>query len=209
MKRTFGVGLLVAVIGGVGLFIAGMLGLTLTDTMIGVGAGAIAGLVHFGTPLQRLGGFLIGFVLGVFFVAMLLGLIPGGGSFAGVTVALATVLIIIALVHGFSGARIHAWSMLLGVLCFAAGVYPTLSANPLAAYGQLWTFVGTQLAMAMIGFLVVIPATIWPDKTSLEQQRKQPKAPTPPDDEAPVAVPQQATEPVNSASIDEIIGGTR
>ena len=106
MKRTFGVGLSIAVIGAIGLFIADTLGLTVTNTMIGVGAGAIAGMVQVGSPLQRLGGFLIGFVLGVFFVAMLLGLIPGGGSVAGITVAFAIILIVVAFVHGLSNARL-------------------------------------------------------------------------------------------------------
>lgn len=207
MKRTFGVGLSVAVIGGIGLFIAAMIGLTATNTMIGVGAGAIAGMVHVGTPVQRLIGFLVGFVLGVFFIAMLLGLIPGGGSFAGVTVAFAIVLIVIALVHGFSEGKIHSWAMLLGVLCFSAGVYPTLSANPLAAFGQYGTFIATQLALAMIGFLAVLPASIWPDRTSLAHSEKKNKKSEPPAD-VMVAVP-PALDPVNSASIDEIIGGTR
>lgn len=206
MKRTFGVGLSIAVIGAIGLFIASTLGLTVTNTMIGVGAGAIAGMVQIGSPLQRLGGFLIGFVLGVFFVAMLLGLIPGGGSVAGITVAFAIILIVVALVHGLSNARIHAWVILLGVPCFSAGVYPTLASNPLAAGGQYGTFIATQLAMAMIGFLAVIPASIWPDKTSLAHQESKPQEPSAPADSTPV---EPAPEPVNSASIDQIIGGTR
>lgn len=206
MKRTLFVGLLVAVIGGLGLFIADAIGLTLTDTMVGVGAGAIAGMVHIGTPVQRLIGFLVGFALGVFFISMLMGLIPGGGSMAGVSVAFAVVLIVVALVHGFSNAKIHAGIMLLGVFGFAASVYPGLSANPLSINGQIVEMIATQLAMAMIGFLAVVPATFMPDKTSLAHRERKTPTPSAPVDQTPADSTQDS---VNKASLDEIIGGTR
>lgn len=210
MKRTFLVGLSAAVIGGLGLFIASLLSIDLSDTIIGVGAGVIAATVHFGTPLQRLGGFLIGFVLGVFFIAMVLGILPGGYSVMGNAVALAIVLLVIALVHGFTRARIHAWAMLLGVLAFAAGVYPTLSADPFAAHDQLWYFVGTSLAMAMIGFLTVIPATLFPDRTSLAY-RDMPAADEPstsaePEPGQPVA---NTSSHQDAVSLKDMMGGTQ
>lgn len=167
MKRTFFVGLAIAAIGGLGLFIASALGLTLTNTIVGVGGGVVAATAAIGTPLHRLIGFLIGFVLGMFFTSMLLGLIPGGQSVVGQAVALAVVLVIIALIHGFTREKIQHWIMLLGLLTFAAGVYPTMITNPSGGVGNFWAAVGTQLTMAMIGFLCIIPATLFPDRTSL------------------------------------------
>ncbi len=198
MKRTFLVGLSAAIIGAIGLFIGDALGMTMNDTIIGVGVGVIAATVHVGTPLQRLIGLLIGLALGVALVLMLGGAIPGGATALGIGVSFAIVLVVIALIHGFTSTRIHAWVMLLGVLAFGASVFPILATNPFALEGLLPATIGSQLAMAMIGFLVVIPATLYPDTTALSVARSQ----------RDNAEPETATEPPTPA-VNQTTGGIR
>jgi len=204
MKRTMIIGLFAMAIGAIGLIISEQLGMNAQNTIFGVGTGVIAAIVRIGTPLQRLGGFLIGMALGTVLVAMQLGVLPGGTNTVGVGISLIVVLVVVGLIHGLTARRIQAWSMLLGVLAMAAGVYPELAANPFSAVGLFPTAALTQVAMGMIGFLAVLPAQRFPDETAIAAGPQQQNAPITDarDDESPVDV-----TPV--ASLDEIIGGTR
>ncbi len=199
MKHTFLIGLSAAIIGGLGLSIGAGLGMPFQNTVIAVGGGFIAAVVNIGSPLARLGGFLIGLVLGVFYTAMTLGVLPGGQSIVGVGIALVIILIVITLVSGLTADRIKAWSMLLGGLVFMSGFYPVLAAAPWTAAEQLPTSFFTILAMSAIGFLVVVPATLLPEK------------PKP----AHVASPQPSSVPPDEVAEDpktplhEILGGTK
>ncbi len=199
MKHTFLIGLSAAIIGGLGLFIGAGLGMPFQNTVIAVGGGFIAAVVNIGSPLARLGGFLIGLVLGVFYTAMTLGVLPGGRSIVGVGIALVIMLIVITLVSGLTADRIKAWSMLLGGLVFMSGFYSVLAAAPWTAAEQLPTSFFTILAMSAIGFLVVVPATLLPEK------------PKP----AHVVSPQPSSVPPDEVAEDpktplhEILGGTK
>ena len=164
MKRTFIIGLFAMVIGGIGLFVCEQMGVNPQNTIFGVGTGVIAAIVRIGTPIERLAGYLIGLVLGTILVAMQIGILPGGSNNIGVAISL---VVIVGLIHGLTGRRIQAWSMLLGVLAMGAGVYPALAADPFAAPGLFPTAALTQIAMGMIGFLAVIPAQRFPDETAL------------------------------------------
>lgn len=200
MKRTFLVGIATALIGGLGLWIGGMLGMSFQNTIMGVGGGLIAGSVLIGSPLGRLAGLVIGFLLGVFFDAMRLGLLPGGVSVLGVAVALMVMLLVATLVSGLSVGRISMWSMLLGALTFVAGFNSVLVTTPWSATQQLPSQFFSLLAMAAIGFLTVVPAELLPEKKFQKGQPAGPKgsAPTNSDDSA------QSLTPIN-----EIIGGAK
>lgn len=214
MKRTLIIGLFAMLIGGVGLFVSEKLGVNPQNTIFGVGTGVIAAIVRIGTPLQRLVGFLIGLALGTVLVAMQLGILPGGTNNLGVGLSLIVVLVIVGLIHGLTSRRIQAWSMLLGVLAMAAGVYPELAADPFAAPGLFPAAALTQVAMAMIGFLAVLPAQRFPDETALAAGPK--NSPTATDSQAgadSAVGADQGADTVHDAtpvsSLDEIIGGKR
>lgn len=203
MKRTFLIGIAAAVIGGLGLFIASALGMTFQNTIIGVGCGVIIAIVPIGSPVARLGGLLIGFALGIFFSAMQLGLLPGGASVAGSAVALAVVMIVIALISGFTSDRVAAWCMLLGALAFVAGFLPTAETTPWTASDDLPSSVFSLLAMALIGFLTIVPAELLgKGKAAAAAPKAPPSQPTP--DESPTEV-----TPTPDVSLNEIIGGAR
>lgn len=160
MKHTFLIGLAATIIGGVGLFVGGALGLSFNNTVMGVGGGVIAAVVPLGPPLARLGGFLIGFLLGAFFSLLELGLLPGGASVAGSAVALVVVLLVITFVAAVTSGRISAWSMLLGAVVFVAGFMPVIETAPWTASAQLGSSFFTLLAMAAIGWLTIIPVEL-------------------------------------------------
>ena len=168
MKRTFLIGLAAAVIGGIGIWLGGVLGMEFSNTIVGVGAGVILAVVNDRSPLARLGGFLMGYLLGVFFTAMLLGLIPGGRTVIGMAIAFLIMLVPITLIAGLSSNRIPEWTMLLGALAFVAGFAPAALVSPWTAAEALMPSFFSQLAMAALGFLVVIPAMLLPEKSKSE-----------------------------------------
>lgn len=199
MKRTFLLGLCIAAIGGVGLLIAGQIGLSFQNTVLGVGAGVVAGTVAAGSPIWRLVGLVVGYFLGVLFDAMRLGLLPGGGTAAGTAVAIAIILVAVTLVAGFTAGRIPLWVMILGALAFIGGFTPIIETAPWTAAEALPTQIATLLAMAGIGFLSVVPAELLPDK-------KRPSQPVEPARDKPVD-----PGPLERADtpLSEMIGGTK
>jgi hypothetical protein len=203
MKRTMIIGLFAMAIGAVGLIVSERLGMSAQNTIFGVGTGVIAAIVRIGSPIQRLAGFLIGMALGTVLVAMQLGILPGGTNNVGVAISLIVVLVVVGLVHALTARRIQAWSMLLGVLAMAAGVYPALAASPFSAAGNFPSAALTQLAMGMIGFLAVLPAQRFPDETALAASSD--SSPEPED----VRSSDEQIEEAPVTSLDEIIGGTR
>lgn len=199
MKRTFLLGLCIAAIGGVGLLIAGQIGLSFQNTVLGVGAGVVAGTVATGSPIWRLVGLVIGYFVGVLFDAMRLGLLPGGGTAAGTAVAIVIILVAVTLVAGFTAGRIPLWVMILGALAFIGGFTPIIETAPWTAAEALPVQIATLLAMAGIGFLSVVPAELLPDKkrpsTPIESAGEKPLDPGP---------PERADTPLS-----EMIGGTK
>ncbi len=200
MKRAFLLGLGVTVIGALGLFIAALIGMSLQNTVMGVGAGATVAIVRIGHPIWRLVGFLIGFAAGVLFDAMRLGLLPGGWSVVGGAVMLAIVLLLVTIVSGVSSGRISLWSMVLGALTFIAGFSPVIDAAPWTAGAELPGQVFSLLAMAAIGFLCVLPAELLPDAGAQASGSPEPRDASP----ASSAGSTDAATPLS-----EMIGGVK
>lgn len=198
MVRTFLIGIASAVIGAVGLWIGSALGMTFANTVIGVGGGLIIGMVRIGSPLARLIGFLIGFVLGAGFVAMRLGFLPGGPTTLGAAIAIAIILLVITVVSGLSSNRISSWSMVLGALVLMAGFTSVSETTPWTALQQLPDYFLSLLAMSAIGFLVVVVAELLPEK-----HRRQPVGTTTTDLPPPEPAAKQTTD------LDGIIGGAK
>jgi len=200
MKRAFLLGLGVTVIGTVGLFIAGLIGISFQNTVMGVGAGATVAIVRVGHPLWRLVGFLIGFAAGVVFDAMRLGLLPGGWSVVGGAVMLAIVLLLVTIVSGVSSGRISLWSMVLGALTFIAGFSPVMDAAPWTANAELPGQVFSLLAMAAIGFLCVLPAELLPETGTKASDSPEPRD----------ALPASSAGSTDVATpLSEMIGGAK
>lgn len=197
MRRTFLIGLAAAIIGGIGIWIGGALGMEFSNTIIGVGGGVILAVVSDRSPLARLGGFLIGYCLGVFFTMMILGLIPGGRTVLGMAIAFLVIMLPITLIAGLSSNRIPEWTLLLGALVFVAGFASGALAQPWTAAQDLPGAFFSQLAMAALGFLVVIVVELLPEK------RPDPESELP--GQGP-SVDERASE---TADLDQMMGGTK
>lgn len=164
MARTFLIGIAAAVIAGIGLMVGSALGIEFTNLMMGVGGGLVLGMVRIGNPLERLGGYGIGMVLGVLFAALRLGLLPGGATVLGAAIAVAIVLIVITLVSGLTRNHISSWSMLLGALVFVSGFLAADSGGVGVASPEVLPYFLSTLAASAIGFLIVIVVEAFPDK---------------------------------------------
>ena len=164
MRRTFLVGLAAAIIGGFGIWLGTQFDMNFTNTIMGVGGGVILAVVPERSPMMRLVGFLIGYVLGAFFTAMVLGLIPGGTTTVGLAVAFMVIFVPIAIISGLTANRIPAWTMLLGSLVFAAGFTSGALAEPWTAADKFPGAFFSILAMSGIGFITVIVAELVPEK---------------------------------------------
>lgn len=184
MLRTFINGLLAAIIGTVGLYIGDALGISLQNTLLGVGGGLIIAMVRVAPPLARLAGFLIGSLLGIGFVAMRLGLLPGGYSVAGVAIAALIILLVVTIVAGLTKGYVGAWSQLLGALVLVSGFTYTTATTPWSVGYDLPQYYLSLLVMTSIGFLMVIPEQLIPDL----RRRK-----TPEPEEPSEATPVEAT----------------
>ena len=142
MKRTFIIGLFAMVIGGIGLFVCEQMGVNPQNTIFGVGTGVIAAIVRIGTPIERLVNYLIGLVLGTILVAMQIGILPGGSNNIGVAISLVVVFVIVGLIHGLTGRRIQAWSMLLGVLAMGVKRLSSAGCRPVR---RAWTLPNSRV----------------------------------------------------------------
>lgn len=203
MKRTFLIGLAATVIGGIGLFVGGAVGMSFDNTVMGVGGGVIAAVVPLGAPLARLGGLIIGLLLGVFFIGMELGLLPGGASVVGSGITLVIVLLVITLISGFTSGRISAWSQLLGTVTFVAVFLPVVESAQWSATQQLGSAFFTLLAMTAIGFITIVPAQL------LTQRPAQASCPPRPDATPPPTPASPDTAADATASLGQVIGGTK
>ncbi|MCH9815380.1 MAG: hypothetical protein K0U64_02865 [Actinomycetia bacterium] len=203
MRRTFLVGLAAAIIGGIGIWLGTQFDMNFTNTIMGVGGGVILAVVPERSPLMRLVGFLIGYVLGAFFTAMVLGLIPGGTTTVGLAVAFLIIFVPIAIISGLTTNRIPAWTMLLGALVFTAGFTSGALAEPWTAAEKFPGAFFSILAMSGIGFLTVIVAELVPEK-------KRPKAAEAASDTPDPDADQPTTETSQSDNTPEpVAGGTQ
>jgi hypothetical protein len=196
MRRTIVVGLSAALIGGIGIWLGGIFNMGFSNTITGVGGGVILAVVPERSPLLRLIGFLIGYVLGAFFTAMILGLIPGGTTTVGMAIAFLIIFIPIALISALSANRILVWTMLLGALVFTAGFGAGALAEPWTAADKFPGAFFSILAMSSIGFLTVIVAELVPEKKPPKREPADSDFPSPDDN-------------TNQAAPEPVAGGTK
>lgn len=164
MKLTFKLGLAAALIGAVGLFIGTMLSAQVQSAGLAAGAGVTLALVRQGNPLERLVGFLVGIAMGVFYIYMQLGALPGGASAMGNAVAIGIIILVIAILTAVTHRKISAWSMLLGVFAYVCAMIGVIESTPWTATEQVPLYIMSVLGASMVGYLTVIPVEFWSDK---------------------------------------------
>jgi hypothetical protein len=116
--------------------------------LMGAGCGAVVALVPGRTPLDRLGGFLVGFVVSWLGYLVRAGFLPD--TTAGHAIAVAVVVAICSLVAAFSRERLPLWSLLLGAAVLA-GSYETtyIEAPSQVVSTSLSSSTGVLLAVAL------------------------------------------------------------
>ncbi len=160
MKRTLVGGLLLAVLATLAVWVGFGLGLGLRDVMFAAGCGAVLGLIATRSPVARIGGFLIGFVLTWVLYGVSALLLPD----ASVGVVLQTLLtfVVLAVVGALLHSRVPFWSLLLGLVAFS-GVYEFLYlTNKPGFVADSVSAAGGALFAAALGLLAVVVADLLP-----------------------------------------------
>ncbi len=154
MARVFLFGLAIAVLGALTVALSAALGINFQYVLVGLGGGAVLGLIRHGSPVARLGAFLIGLFAGLVFYLLRLAVLPA--NWAGIAVATMIAVLLLTLVAGLTKDRLPLWAMLLGVMVFSGGYEYNFLTTPWFALSQLPANIAGMLATASIGFLVAL-----------------------------------------------------
>jgi len=158
MKRTFAGGLLLAVLATLAVLVGG--GLDLKYVMFSAGCGAVLGLIATKSPLARIGGFLIGFVLTWLLYAVSAEFLPDANS--GVVLQTLITFIVITVVAGLLHSKMPFWTFLLGLVTFS-GVYEWLYLTDKTGFiSDSVSAVGGALFAAALGLLAIVVADLLP-----------------------------------------------
>lgn len=146
MTRTLLLGLAATVLAAVVWLLTSLLGVGGQNGLLGVAAGLLLGMVRYGSPLARYGGFLVGLVLGL--------IVMGAGMVGWVGYVAA--MLILTVISGLTGGRLPLWAMILGGGVLAAMYQPYAIAVPWYILTQLPTALLVALATSAGGFIAAV-----------------------------------------------------
>ncbi len=175
MKRVFAGGLLLAVLATLAVVVGVGLGLGLQGVMGSAAAGAVLGLIATKSPVARIGGFLIGFVLTWLLYGVSAELFPDASI--GVVLQTLLTLIVIGVVAGLLHSKMPFWSFLLGLATFS-GAYnflyvtdkPGFIADSVQAAGGALFAAGVGLLAVVVADLIPLGAGEGDDLAAVEPQ---------------------------------------
>lgn len=139
MRRVFLFGITCAALAALVVIIGDLLNLPLQNVMLGIGGGAILGLVRTHSPAMRYIACLLGFALGFVFYVIRLAVLPA--TIWGNLVAIVATILLVTTISALSRDRIPMWAMFLGVTIFAGAFDNFFTTTP-------WLFVNQSLATA-------------------------------------------------------------
>lgn len=154
MKRIFLFGIACCAIAALVILIGDLLNLQLQNVMLGIGGGAILGLVRTHSPAMRYIACLIGFALGLVFYVVRLAVLPA--TIWGNLVAVIVTLLLVTVIAGLSSDRVPMWGMLLGVTMFAGAFDNYFTTTPWLFVSQAIATVAAMLFAVTAGFMVAI-----------------------------------------------------
>lgn len=154
MKRIFLFGIACSALAALVIIIGDLLNLHLQNVMLGIGGGAILGLVRTHSPAMRYIACLIGFALGLVFYVVRLAVLPA--TIWGNLVAVVVTLLLVTLIAGLSSDRVPMWGMLLGVTMFAGAFDNYFTTTPWLFVSQAIATAAAMLFAVTAGFMVAI-----------------------------------------------------
>ncbi|MFZ1362230.1 MAG: hypothetical protein WAS05_04760 [Candidatus Nanopelagicales bacterium] len=154
MKRIFLFGIACSALAALVIIIGDLLNLHLQNVMLGIGGGAILGLVRTHSPAMRYIACLIGFALGLVFYVVRLAVLPA--TIWGNLVAVVVTLLLVTLIAGLSSDRVPMWGMLLGVTMFAGAFDNYFTTTPWLFVSQAIATAAAMLFAVTAGFMVAV-----------------------------------------------------
>lgn len=157
MRRTFLTGGLLAVAGGLAVYIGEWLNLGLWSALFGAGVGAVLGLVTDRGPAARLGAFLVGLVIAWIGYALRAAALPD--SLTGRALAVVIVILVITVICALLGGRLPFWAALLGAVALTGAYESDYVAAPYNFLSESVGSISKLLVPFAVGFLVAVLTT--------------------------------------------------
>ena len=154
LKRVFLFGIACSALAALVIIIGDLLNLHLQNVMLGIGGGAILGLVRTHSPVMRYIACLIGFALGLVFYVIRLAVLPA--TIWGNLVAVVVTLLLVTTVAALSRERIPMWAMLVGVTMFAGAFDNYFTTTPWLFVSQAIATIAAMLFAVTAGFMVSV-----------------------------------------------------
>jgi len=176
MARVLLFGVASAVLAAVIMTLGALWSLNLQNVLVGIAAGAVLGLVRMRTPVARVGGFLIGYVLAIVMYGLRLALLPA--TVAGNIVATCGLIIVLTVISALTKDRMQLWAMFLGCLVFSASYDGYFLATPWYALSQIPGVATAVLVSVAAGFLVTLLVELRVERGGVDP--RDPMAPAPP-----------------------------
>ncbi len=154
MRRILLSGLLLAALAGLALIISSGLHIGLGSTLLGACIGAVLGLVTTNSPLSRVGGFLIGFVITWVSYGIRAQFLPQSPLAQAIAVfgAIAVIAVIAAVAKG----KMPFWAFLLGAATMAGAYDFSFAAAPYNFISESISTAGGVLFPVALGMLAAV-----------------------------------------------------
>ena len=162
---------------------------------LGAGVGGALGLVPNGTPLGKLGGFLLGVLAAAVGYALRAAVLPDTVPARAIVLMLA-----IAIAVGFvllTFGRAPLWSALLGIGALGGAYEVAFTDSPSSLLSTLPVAVSSLLLMVAVGFAATV---FFADSGDTDEQKAE-------EGHRSGTDPDRAEPPENTASLDEVLSG--
>lgn len=157
MGKTFIAGLLVIAAAVLAIVLDGALGLGLGSVLLGVAIGGALGLSTDGTPIGRLGAFLVGFLVAL--VGYLIRILLLNESTLGSILHILLVLGLVTVICGVTKNRLPLLSGLLGIAAMVGAYEFAFASSPANIQTEIFEYASRVLVPVALGFLATLFAS--------------------------------------------------
>ena len=167
MGKIFISGLLVIVAGFIAILLDSLVGLGLGSVLLGIAVGGILGLSSDGSPIGRLGAFVVGFVVAL--VGYLVRILFLNDSVAGQMLYILLVVGLVTLVSALTRNRLPFVAGLLGVVAVVGAYEFAFVSAPQNVQTELFEYSARVLVPVALGYLLALFAPIGDDNPPASQ----------------------------------------
>lgn len=166
MGKTFIAGLLLVAAGIVAIVLDGAFGLGLGSVLLGVAVGGALGLSRDGSPLGRLGAFLVGFLVAI--VGYLLRILVLNESALGQILYIAIVVMIVTTVCAVTKNKLPLWAGALGIAAVVGAYELQFVASPQNIQADIFAAAAKVLFPTSLAFLASLFFSTQPESAAAE-----------------------------------------